>query len=115
MTESSDCDGSDPTTRANLFCLIHMDVLTAEPYSLTTVGTLVEATVQTENEIGYSDPSPLNTSGATIRTIPDAPTQGPQRDDDDTTDSQIKVNFANVLTSPENGGQEIESLNLWWD
>ena len=43
--------------------MVPMAVLTAEPFSLPE-GALVVATIEALNEIGYSDPSDANTTGA---------------------------------------------------
>ena len=72
------------------------------------------ATVEALNVVGYSMPSITNTVGASVRTEPHMPSLGPQRNDAGTTDTQIKVDFAN-LVDPDNGGSTVLSLNLQWD
>jgi hypothetical protein len=46
-----------------------MSTFTSAPYSLS-IGTLIVATVEGLNVIGYSTPSPQNTVGASVQTIP---------------------------------------------
>ena len=108
------CDGADQSTKANLFCLIPMETLRTGSFLLEKGSTLI-ATVQSFNIIGYSDVSPENTSGADIRTEPDAPSNLPQRIDALTTDTSITIEVANFDTAPENGGSPIISLSVWWD
>ena len=91
-----------------------MTTLRASPFFLL-IGEYVIATVEALNAIEFSDESTPNTTGATIRTEPQKPTSTPVRVDLETTDRQITVSYANLLTSPDNGGSTITSLNLWWD
>jgi hypothetical protein len=55
-----------------------MSVLTSAPYLLSE-GNIVVATIETLNEIGYSDPSDENLTGAVIQTVPHPPTLKPTR------------------------------------
>lgn len=112
--DTEHCNGQDQTTKANLFCLIPVETLIAEPFSLQ-AGELVVATVEAYNIIGYSEPSPENEAGADVRSIPSKPAGTVERVDSGTTDTQIVVTYANFDTSPENGGSPLLSLNLYWD
>jgi len=112
VEDTDNCDGHDQTTKANLFCLIPMQVL-RDDYLLVQ-GDDVIATVEALNAIGYSDPSADNTVIADVRTEPLAPPNPVARVDEGTTDTQIKVSFEN-LSAPDNGGSTTTSLNLYWD
>jgi hypothetical protein len=107
---AAECDGSDPTTKANLYCSVPMATLRAAPFSLA-LGDLVVATVTATNEIGTSPASTANTAGATVRTEPGQPAAGPGRVDPGTTDIAIKVAFA----APADGGSPLTSIALEWD
>jgi hypothetical protein len=108
------CDGADQTTRANLFCLLPVETLIADPFLLQQ-GDLVVATVEAFNIIGFSAPSLENNEGANIRSIPQKPVGLAERVESGTTDTQITVQYADFDTSPENGGSPLLSLNLYWD
>jgi hypothetical protein len=66
------CDGTSSTVISNAYCLIPFTTLTASPFSLT-YGKVVYAKVRAYNAIGWSSYSTINTSGATIKTVPLAP------------------------------------------
>jgi hypothetical protein len=59
------CDGTSPTVVMTRQCVIPMVVLISDPYLLPE-DTLVVATIEALNEIGYSDPSEENVTGAFI-------------------------------------------------
>lgn len=61
-----------------------MSVLTGTPFS-NTLGSIVKATVEARNVVGYSTPSTVNTVGADVRTVPLSPPNGPTRNDAGTT------------------------------
>jgi hypothetical protein len=63
------CDGTDPSIRANRYCIIPMTALRGSPFLLTQ-STIVKVTVEVLNVVGYSIPSTLNSAGADIRTEP---------------------------------------------
>ena len=63
------CDGTDPTIRANRYCILPMTALRASPFLLSQ-GTVIKVTVEAMNVVGYSTPSTLNSVGADIRTEP---------------------------------------------
>jgi hypothetical protein len=106
----SACVGSDPTTRANLYCVVAMSSLTAAPHSLVR-GNLVVVRVTVTNSIGTSATSTPNSGGATIMTVPDVPGTA-SRDGAGTTDTQITVNFP---VPSQDGGSPLLSLELQWD
>jgi hypothetical protein len=81
----TNCDGSDATVMANLFCLVPMSSLRAASFNLI-LDDLVVAVVTASNEIGTSDPSDVNTGGAVVMTEPAAPSVV-VRDDAGTSDS----------------------------
>lgn len=87
-----------------------MSVLLAAPYHLPGLD-VISVTVEAYNLIGYSTPPTSNSAGAVIMTAPLAPLVAPARVDGGTTDTQIKVSYAN-LVSPVNGGSTILSLEL---
>jgi hypothetical protein len=66
------CDGADATVRANLNCLVPIEVLRAAPYSLAR-GALVAAQAQAANLKGWGGLSTVNSAGAVIETEPVAP------------------------------------------
>lgn len=67
--DTTNCDGTSAAVKTNLYCDIPFTTLIASPYSLT-YGTLVQATVQAQNAIGWSTASTANAAGATIQTVP---------------------------------------------
>jgi hypothetical protein len=63
--ESAECDGSNASVISAKSCTINVSSLSGSPYTLSS-STLVVAQVEAYNEIGYSDPSNDNTSGANM-------------------------------------------------
>lgn len=115
IEDLDNCDGADQTTKANLYCIIPMATLRAEPYNLILSQTIV-ALVEARNIIGYNwTPSDENTGDAELRTEPLAPLSIVTRVDEDTTDITITVYYPNFYTDEETGGSPILSLNLWYD
>lgn len=60
----------------NTQCTINMSVLWAAPYTLP-VGSLVAVKVAAINGVGTSSYSTVNSVGALVTTVPDAPTIAP--------------------------------------
>jgi len=80
IEDVSQCDGSTQVVVDNLFCLVEMTALRADPFDRV-LGELVQAKVIAINERGPSGASPENTdtNGAKIETAPDqmaVPTRG---------------------------------------
>ena len=73
-------------------------------------GNLIAVRVKAQNIVGYSDVSNWNTSGATIKVKPQAPTTSPTRNSLTST-TQIVVDFG-PLDSSMNGGSDITSYAL---
>lgn len=105
------CDGSDPTIMAQLFCTIPFDVLTAAPWTLGQ-GTSVFAKIVATNEIGDSEESTAG-NGATlvISSVPDAPI-GLARDSLTTTTTQIGLLW---FAGTSDGGQPLLDYRIWYD
>ena len=76
----STCLGSEPQVVIDRSCTIPMTVLIEAPFLLEEGDTVV-AIVEALNEIGYSEPSEENTSGAVIQVVPHAPATIPRRGD----------------------------------
>ena len=70
--ELGSCDGSDATIREARDCLIPLTTLIGAEFNLVQ-GDLVEVAILATNSIGSSAYSPLNTDGAMVETIPQAP------------------------------------------
>lgn len=69
--DTTNCDGSNASVMSNLYCIIPMSTLTSSPYSLT-FDQLVQVRVRATNSKGPATSySPINTSGAKIRSVPD--------------------------------------------
>ena len=67
---TSACNGADATVTSNTLCpAIAMSVFTSAPLSLP-IGSLIVATVEAYNDIGYSTPSLENTVGVTAMKAP---------------------------------------------
>lgn len=73
-------------------------------------GSLIGVRVKAINTLGYSLQSDLNTSGATVKVQPQAPTVAPTRNSL-TSNSQLVVDFG-PLDSSMNGGSDITSYAL---
>lgn len=67
----AECDASDPTIMAQMYCIVFASTLHAAPFNLAW-GSDVYATVTATNSLGTSTISPAG-YGATIITQPDAP------------------------------------------
>jgi len=110
-TETTDCNGADPSILSNKNCIIPMNTLTGAPFSLT-LDTLVEVRIAAVNSIGTGSYSTINTSGALIRTVPAAmaaPTAGSS-----TTDTQIQIDWV-ALAGSSTGNSPITSYEVYWD
>lgn len=76
---------------------------------------VVVATVTSINQIGDSESSIENVSGAVIRTEPLKPLTLVARSTVGTTDTKITVTYDNLLDATQSGGSPVLSLNLYWD
>jgi hypothetical protein len=118
LLETTDCDGADPATRDAASCSLPQATLTdpAGPFRLSR-GELVVARVAAANTLGQGDPSPPNSVGARIQTLPAAPhglTAGAA-----TSASEIELLWAPLVTDEERGGVlgevAITSYQVDWD
>ena len=103
------CDGSLTTVISNLYCIVPMSALITTPFSLDYLE-LVTVRVSAYNSFGWSSVSLSNSAGATIRVVPvkmASPTRG-----DDSTISQIQVNWTPLTTTADMGGSAITSYHL---
>ena len=101
------CLGSEPQVVIDRSCTIPMTVLVADPFFLEE-GDAIVATVEALNEIGYSEPSEENQSGAVVQVAPHAPSAIPVRGTSTGT-NQIEVIFEEIA---EDGGTPILSYAL---
>jgi len=116
--ETTDCDGADPATLSAASCTIPQSTLTSPTGSFQLErGDLVVARVAAVNQLGQGDPSPANSDGARIQTLPAAPyglASGPG-----TSASQIEVAWSPLATDAERGGVlgevAITSYHVEWD
>jgi hypothetical protein len=106
--ETLSCDGSNAAYVSAKTCTIPMTVLTASPYSYT-FDDLVVVRAKARNVIGFATSySPVNTSGAKIRSIPSTmviPTLVSY------TDTSLSISWT-ALTSPNNGNSAILAYNV---
>jgi len=65
-TETSNCDGSNPSILTNKYCIIPMATLSAPPFLLT-FDSLISVRVSAQNSVNWSTVSPVNVAGARIR------------------------------------------------
>lgn len=72
-TSVATCDGSNPTIVAQQWCTVPMATLIASPFSLSK-GALIVVQAKAANVKGLNNTySDVNTAGAVIETVPDAP------------------------------------------
>ena len=107
-----ECDGSDPIVIANLFCYIHLNTLSKQPFSVPQ-GQMFKFRVSAVNKLGQSVASNFNTEGPLSMVVPHKPPTPPSRGSSTST-SQIEVEYE-MLTGDETGGSPITSLHLEWD
>ena len=88
-----------------------MSVVITSPYSLDQ-GDLIQVRVSASNSYGSGTASPVNSEGAQVRVIPEAPNI-PRRAAETST-GQIEVEW-DLLSAPNNGDSEIISYHLVWD
>ena len=89
-----------------------MPILTAAPYSYL-LDDLIVVRVSARNAMGWSNVSPLNTVGATAKTVPQAvstPIRGIE-----TRATKIQTNWTALTTAAETGSSTILSYHLQWD
>lgn len=106
----SSCDGADPTIISQKYCIVSMNSLRTAPFSLSTLGTLIQVRTKAKNDIGWGEYSNSNTLGVTIQTIPSVmsiPRRGSV-----TTTSQMNIEWDAVS---DTGGTTILSYNLQFD
>ena len=60
--QTSSCDGFDDYIKENMFCVVPIATLTAEPFSLDQ-GKLIRVRISAKNSLGYGIASTLNTVG----------------------------------------------------
>ena len=105
-----DCDGTLPVIKTQRYCIVTMSSLRTAPFSLTTLGTLIQTRARSQNDIGWGEYSNANTIGAMIQNIPGvvrAPTRGHL-----TSTTVMNIEW---LPVEETGGATIDSYNLQWD
>ena len=105
--QASTCLGSEADVVLNRQCTVAMTELIEEPFALAEGDTVV-AIVEALNDIGYSEPSEENQSGATVQVVPHAPATTPSRGSLTGT-SQVEVLFEEIT---EDGGSPILSYAL---
>ena len=101
---------------ASQSCQVEMSLLRADPFFLSQ-GDGVKIRVAALNLVGWSDWSAINTvvdGIALMEDIPHKPYGPPTRDDIQTSDLLLQVDWA-AFNSPENGGATITSYNLQYD
>ncbi len=108
------CDATQAPIKTQLYCIVTMSSLREAPFSLTTLGTLIQVRARAYNEIGWGfgwgEYSNANTIGAIIQNIPGvvkAPTRGIL-----TSTTVMNIEW---LPVEETGGAAIDSYNLQWD
>lgn len=108
VTDVSNCDGSSSSVITNTLCSVPMSEFTGT-LGLS-YGDLIVAKVLATNARGDGTASAENTSGATVATVPQAPSTVPT-EGSGTTTSQLVVEWA-ALTGDATGGSAITSYEL---
>jgi len=65
-----ECDGTDSVIKSQRYCIVSMNSLRQEPFSLNVLGTLIQTRARAWNVIGWGEYSNANTIGAVIQNIP---------------------------------------------
>lgn len=108
LEDVSVCDGV--ALAGTKVCTVAMSVLRASPYLLT-YGDTVQAIVAAQNSIGDSAFSEVNTSGATIETVP-AQMAAPTIDYSASSLTQITVDWVALTAAEDIGGNTIDTYHL---
>jgi hypothetical protein len=107
-----ECNGSDPIVIANLFCYVHLETLSKQPYSVQQ-GQMFKFRVSAVNRLGQSVASNFNAEGPLSMVAPHKPPNAPSRGSSTST-SQIEIAYE-MLVGDETGGSPVSSLHLEWD
>lgn len=110
--ETTECNGFDSIIRQNLFCIVKIETMTSQPFSISQ-GTLIKVRISAVNSLGQGVPSNMNTEGVNAIIRPHKPQLSPMRGEG-TSQNQLEIIYP-TLEGEHNGGSSITSLHLQWD
>jgi len=108
--DTTNCNGQSQTIIDQLYCIVPMSVLTANPYDYVFQDTVI-VRISAHNTYGFGDASDPNGSGGAIRQLPDimpSPTLVSK------TETEAEVQWS-TLTAPNNGDSDIIEYQLYYD